>query len=218
MEQHRHTTGKALLALDIGNGHRLLMFPGPAAGRFLHRGGGKLSTFLVPLPVMIEHAVPTRVVKGKIQQLASGQVQQRGSELLECVGQAGGARDVIGDFEQHPVPVVFWRDILRAFHSVLRHGDTSCHVRAKVGQPTFEKEPGPLQLCQAAGTLSHCGTQASVPPWEPISFSPDGRPPQVLRSVVLVVLYDARVTANIVRVAESGVNLHAFSRCLLFAF
>src|SRR5216683_3755889 len=81
IEQLGRDAGKALLTLDIGNGHRLLMFPCPPARRFIYGDSLELSTFLVLFPILRQHVILARVVQGKIQQFASRQFQHRGGRV-----------------------------------------------------------------------------------------------------------------------------------------
>ncbi len=67
IEPYRQAAGKALLALGIGNGYRLLMFPCPPRYRFIHGEYLELPTLLVLFPVAIQHAIPARVVEGETQ-------------------------------------------------------------------------------------------------------------------------------------------------------
>src|ERR1019366_504693 len=91
IEQHRHETGKARLVLGIGNGDQFLMFPYPPGHRIVHGERVELSTFLVPLPVVSQHAIPARVMEGVVQQFARRQGQHRGGEFFERVGQTLGS-------------------------------------------------------------------------------------------------------------------------------
>jgi hypothetical protein len=56
---------------------------------------------------VIQHAITSRVVEGKIQQLAARQSQHRGREFLERVRQAIGAGYDVGDLKKKTIPIMF---------------------------------------------------------------------------------------------------------------
>src|ERR1700675_2961493 len=151
------------------------MFPCPPRRHFVHGQRGELSTLPVLFPILSQHAIPARVVEGKIQQFASRQGQHRRGEFFQCFGQALGSRHPVGDLEEQPVPVAFRRGNSLESDACFWHVHSSCTCRVQhVTRRKFEQELGVIAACQAVG-LQFNGTvsQASVPfSWEPILFSP----------------------------------------------
>ncbi len=185
IEQHRHATGKALLALGIGNRDRLLMFPCPPARSLVHGESVELSTLLVLFPVVSQHAIPVRVVQGKIQQLASRQGQHRGGKRFECVGQALGSRYQVGDLEEQLVALAFRRNLSLELCCVFRHHKPPAPAgrnTAQIRHGAFLSRTGGHRSLPSCGTLvQHCGeSQASVPLLGNQSHPPGQEPPQVL--------------------------------------
>src|SRR5882724_117059 len=134
-----HAEREALLLLDIGNSNHLLVHPNPSTHTLVHRKSVALSAFLVPLPVVRDHAILTRIVLREFQEVAARQVQDAGGKFFEQIRQIAGPNHHVGGLEQPPiavalrpwrvgpmfVPVLVLASISLKPRRVLPHADTS---------------------------------------------------------------------------------------------
>src|ERR1700675_308733 len=159
------------------------MFPCPPRRHFVHGQRGELSTLPVLFPILSQHAIPARVVEGKIQQFASGQGQSRGGEFSQCFGQALGSRDPVGDLEEQPVPVTFRRGSSLESDPCFWHAHTSRTCRVQyVAQRILSRNWGSSQLAQLWDYSSTvCVRRRRFLFFGNQSSPRSGSPPQVLR-------------------------------------
>src|SRR4029077_16547303 len=125
------------------------MLPCPPGRHFVHGQSVEFSTLPILFPILRQHAIPARVVEGKIQQFASRQGQHRGGEFSYGVGQALGSRAPVGDLEEQPVPVTLRRGSSLESDPCFRHAHTSRTCRVQyVTQRILSRNWGSSQLAK----------------------------------------------------------------------